>query len=111
MNNLVSIYVPSTNNVNQVVYNEQIVKRIAKLLSLRYGGASWAQINGAWFSEDLNELVIEPVTRVYAYAENLTAYDKAFIKMLASAVKTWMSQEAVAYEIFEYAPESGMLFA
>lgn len=108
--NLFAIYVPSTIDVDKPIDNDHYVRRVAKLLALRFGGASWESINGAWYSDSLNDLVIEPVTRVYAYSATNTAQDKAYVKVIAHALQTWLTQESVAYECISYSTESGLNF-
>lgn len=111
MRHLFSVLVPSTTDINQSADNTQIVKRVMKLFSLRFGGCSAQPITGAWYSKELGEIVIESVTRVYAYSDHCTDKDRRFLRVIANIIKRDMSQESVAYEIIEYAPESGLHFA
>jgi hypothetical protein len=62
----VSIYVPSTNNVNEAVDNSTQVDYVMSKLSEMFGGATSAPAMGAWVSES-GQLVKENVTIVYAF--------------------------------------------
>lgn len=110
MNHMFSIYVPSTKHADQPIDNTRYVNRVAKLLSRHFGGASWEQISGAWYSDDKNKLIIETITRVWAYSPTNNEFDRQYVESIAGAVKDWLQQESVAFEAIEYPVESGLMF-
>ena len=95
----VSIYVPSTNNVNEQVDNSAMVDYVHTTLSRFFGGATCAPAIGGWVSES-GELVKERVTIVYAFCtdEQLERYDEDIISV-CEKIKKDMAQEAVSLEV------------
>ncbi len=99
LNHKVSIYVPSTINVDKQVDNTEQVNKALSFLCDSFGGASSYQVNGAWKSET-GKIVIEPITVVFAYCseERKDRYEND-VMIFASVLKTEMSQEAVMIEL------------
>ena len=95
----VSIYVPSTENVNKEVDNTEQVKNVIRELSVLFGGATASNAVGGWVSES-GEIVIEHVTIVYSFctSEQLNRHFED-IYAIAQRIKREMSQEAVTIEI------------
>jgi len=95
----VSIYVPSTVNVNEKVDNSEQVKRTITELASMFGGATASKAVGGWVCES-GETVLEEVTIVYSFCsseqlqENFTA-----VYAIAERIKKEMSQEAVTLEV------------
>lgn len=96
----VSIYVPSTNNVNELVDNSAMVDYVHTKLSELFGGATCAPAIGGWVSES-GELVKERVTIVYAFCtdEQLERNLDEHVLPLCEKIKKDMSQEAVSLEV------------
>lgn len=96
----VSIYVPSTNNVNEQVDNSAMVDYVHTRLSSIFGGATCAPAIGGWVSES-GELVKERVTIVYAFCtdEQLERHLDTEVLSICEKIKKDMSQEAVSLEV------------
>lgn len=95
----VSVYVPSTMDVNKPVDNTEKVLEIIKKLSTIFGGATASNAFGGWVAQN-GEVVTEKVTIVYAFcssdklAENIdTVYG------ICLDLKKSMKQEAITLEI------------
>lgn len=95
----VSIYVPSTVNVNEVVDNKEQVKRVITELSQMFGGATATEAVGGWVCDN-GETVLEKVTIVYSFC-NSESLQKHFADVygICERIKKEMSQEAVTLEI------------
>lgn len=95
----VSIYVPSTNDVNVPCDNSEIVKRTIGELSDLFGGATATAAVGGWKSEN-GETVLEHVTIVYSFCKS-DCLDDNFDRVYAicTRIKEEMRQEAVTLEI------------
>lgn len=96
----VSIYVPSTNNVNESVDNSDMVRYVHERLSQLFGGATCTPAIGGWVSES-GELVRERVTIVYAFATDaqMDMYLDKEVLPICEKIKNDMSQEAVSLEV------------
>lgn len=95
----VSIYVPSTYNVNEETDNTEQVRKVIKELSLMFGGATASNAVGGWVTES-GETVIEHVTIVYSFctSEQLKQhFDNVYA--IAERIKREMQQEAVTLEV------------
>lgn len=95
----VTVYVPSTVNVNEQVDNTEYVDKVAKCLSEWFGGATSTPARGYWVS-DIDGLVKENTTVVFAYTntEGLEQHIDEVVD-LCEWLKQMMKQEAVALEI------------
>ena len=95
----VSIYVPSTVNVNESVDNTAQVKNTITELAKMFGGATASKAVGGWVCAS-GETVLEEVTIVYSFctSEQLQAHF-ADVYAIAENIKNEMSQEAVTLEI------------
>lgn len=95
----IAVYVPATDNVNQAVNNDAMVKKCAALLSDLFGGATIQPGRGAWMS-DAAGLVLEDTTIVYAYCTEEGLRDHAAdVEKFALAMRDEMHQEAVSVEV------------
>ena len=99
LNQRVAVYVPATDNVNQAVKNDAMVKKCAAMLSGFFGGATIQESRGAWMSAE-HGLVLENTTIVYAYCteEGLNEH-AADVEKFALAMRDEMHQEAVSVEV------------
>ena len=99
LNSKVSVYVPSTVNVNEQTDNTQQVKRVITELASMFGGATASKAVGGWVSAN-GETIIEDVTIVYAFCTEKQLQDN-FHKVLAicETLKTEMKQEAISLEV------------
>lgn len=94
----VTVYVPSTVNVNQAIDSSAYVELVARFLSEAFGGATAAPCAGYWVSDD-KSLVAERTTMVFAYCstEQAEKYMDDVVR-LCYRLKREMSQEAIALE-------------
>lgn len=95
----VTVYVPSTTDINVKIDNTKYVNEVASLLSDCFGGSTSTPAVGYWNSPT-EGLVKEKTTMVFAYAsdkdleENI---DKVIDYCLE--LKTKLSQDAIALEL------------
>ena len=94
----ITVYVPSTMDVDKEIDNTAYVDKVARLLSESFGGATASPCNGYWVS-DSGALVKEKTVAVYAYCttEQAEEYMDSIVEMCYS-LKQEMGQEAVALE-------------
>lgn len=95
----ISIYVPSTLEVNKVVSNKKYVEKVLIELSTLFGGATSQNASGSWYSNDLDCLVIEDITIVYSFSDNLDNEKIDTVLGLCEWLKMEMSQECISLEI------------
>lgn len=95
----VTVYVPSTVEVDKQIDNEKYVKAVAEKLSVWFGGATSTPARGYWVSTSAG-LVKEDTTIVFAYTdtENLQNCIDRLVD-LCEWLKVEMTQESVALEI------------
>ena len=94
----VTVYVPSTINVNEETDSTPYVELVARFLSEAFGGATAAPCAGYWVAAD-KSLVAERTTMVFAYCstEQAEKYMDDVVR-LCYRLKVEMSQEAIALE-------------
>ena len=95
----VSIYVPSTVNVNEVTDNSMQVKKVISELAAMFGGATASKAVGGWVCTT-GETVLEEVTIVYSFCTS-EQLNKHFgdVYQIAERIKKEMAQEAVTLEV------------
>ena len=95
----VSIYVPSTINVNESVDNSAQVMHVITELSKLFGGATASQAVGGWVCDN-GQTVVESVTIVYAFctSEQLNNNIDEVISICEN-LRDSMKQEAISLEI------------
>lgn len=95
----ISIYVPSTVDVNKPIENEGFVREILGKLSDMFGGATASAAIGGWRCAN-GSVVVEDVTIVYSFCSSELLREKASeILAICEDIKTRMRQEAVTLEI------------
>ena len=95
----VTVYIPATMNINEVVDNTVYVNRAASLLSECFGGATSTDALGYWVSPTAG-LVKENTTMVFAYAsENDLKNNLDKVIDFCEALKEEMKQDAIAMEL------------
>jgi hypothetical protein len=95
----VSIYVPSTINVNEAVDNTEIVRRTISELASMFGGATASEAVGGWVCET-GGTILEKVTIVYSFCSSAQLHEHFdAVYGIAERIKTEMSQEAVTLEV------------
>lgn len=92
----VTVYVPSTVEINKEIDNAEYVDEVASLLSSLFGGATSSQAIGYWNSPTAG-LVKEKTTIVFAFAESLEKIDLVIDK--CEELKNILKQDAIALEI------------
>ena len=95
----VTVYIPSTKNINEVINNTQYINQCASLLSECFGGATSTPALGYWMSNTVG-LVKEDTTMVFSYASDtdLQANIEKVITFCEN-LKTELKQDAIALEI------------
>ena len=95
----VTVYIPATMNINEVIDNTVYVNRAASLLSECFGGATSTDALGYWVSPTAG-LVKENTTMVFAYAaENDLKNNLDKVIDFCEALKEEMKQDAIAMEL------------
>lgn len=95
----VSIYVPSTNNVNEQTDNTEQVKQVIRELAVMFGGATASEAVGGWVCAN-GETVLEKVTIVYSFCASAQLHEHfGDIYAICERIKRDMSQEAVTLEV------------
>jgi hypothetical protein len=95
----VTVYIPSTTEINKQIDNSQYINQCATLLSDCFGGATSTPALGYWMSNTAG-LVKESTTMVFAYASD-TDLQSNIEKVITFCenLKTELSQDAIALEI------------
>jgi hypothetical protein len=99
--NSISIFIPSTINVNQPVNNKQYIAYASRYLNRFYPTANSVHYNtqGSWYSEDNNQVVIENITIMTIELETVSETDISIFIELAKYIKQAMNQEGVSIAI------------
>lgn len=97
--NQVSLFIPTTVDVDQEIDTTTYVQRTLAFLGERFGGATSSEAQGVWNSEEVG-LVAEKVYIVRSYASK-TALDEHLPQILnyVEKMKAELSQEAMAVEV------------
>lgn len=93
----IAVYVPSDVNGREVD-NSVYVHEVMKKLSQMFGGATAYKACGAWISEEKG-LIVESVTIVYSYTNNITNDDIDNVIKVCEHIKKEMKQEAISLEV------------
>jgi len=99
--NRVALYVPSTTNVNETLDSntaDQVTNRVLRFFGEMFGGATGIPARGSWVSES-GELVIEQVTIVYSFTDNLTKENLVSVHEFALRLKAELKQESISVEV------------
>ena len=95
----ITVYVPSTVDINTEIDNSVYVNRTATLLSDCFGGATSTNALGYWTSPSAG-LVKEKSTLVFAYcSENDLENNLEKVIDFCNKLKSELSQDAIALEI------------
>ena len=99
MDNKVSVYVPSTVNVNKRIDNKKQVMAIIKQMSLLFGGATSYECVGGWVA-DSGDIVTEQINIVYSFCDKQSLHSNlANVINICQQIKKEMKQEAVTLEV------------
>jgi hypothetical protein len=95
----ITVYVPSTMNINEQIDNTKQVEKTALLLSNLFGGATACPVLGYWNSPT-EGLVKEHTTMVYVYCSDKDLQEHAEkVVDYCLELKKEMKQDAIAVEI------------
>jgi len=99
--NELSIFIPSTTNVDVEVDNKFYVEESLEFLEKYYNihNLRFYRTEGSWYSEDKKEVIIENITIITLTTDNLKAIDIYIFKLLAEWIKQEMRQEGVTLAI------------
>lgn len=99
LDNKVSIYIPSTIDVDTPIDNTSYVNEVMRQMSQFFGGATALASQGAWLGND-GELVVEDITIVYSYCtKEQLEKNLSEVVNLCKKLKEEMNQEAISLEI------------
>ncbi len=100
-NNNISLFVPSTVNINQHVNNRYFINYCYNKLKSLYNNNNikYYDTKGSWWSNDKNDIVKEDITIITVDAETITENDIYNFIQLANWIKKEMSQEGVSLTI------------
>lgn len=95
----ITVYIPSTMDINKPIDNTQYVESAAVLLSNLFGGATSCETLGYWVSPKAG-LVKERTTQVFAYCSDKDLQEHADkVIDFCDDLKSKLSQDAIALEI------------
>lgn len=95
----ITVYIPSTCDINQSVNTQKYIDACAVLLSESFGGATSCEALGYWVSPSAG-LVKERSTMVFAYCSDKDLQDKIEnVIDFCEAMKEELKQDAVALEL------------
>ena len=99
--NNISLFVPSTVNVNRQVNNSNVVTYCYNKLQLLYNNNNikYYDTMGSWFSDDLQKVIIENITIITLELNTITEADIYNFIHLSNWIKKDMSQEGVSIAI------------
>jgi hypothetical protein len=95
----ITVYIPSTCDINQTADTKKYIDACAVLLSESFGGATSCEALGYWTSPTAG-LVKERSTMVFAYCSDVDLQNNIDkVIDFCETVKTELKQDAVALEI------------
>lgn len=95
----ITVYIPSTCDINQQANTQKYIDNCAVLLSESFGGATSCEALGYWISNSAG-LVKEKSTMVFAYCSDTDLQDKIEnIIDFCENMKNDLKQDAIALEI------------
>lgn len=100
--NEISIFIPSTVSVNTKTDNKLQVNKSVNYLKRFYSitdNLKYYNTKGSYYSEDLDEIIIEDITIITLKLKTLTESDIQIFTDLAEIVKKDMAQEGVSISI------------
>lgn len=99
--NTISIFVPSTININDKIDNKGYVEMVITTLLKRYdlNNLSFYDTEGSWYDEINNDVVIEKITIVTLDINCISIADIQYFINIAESIKNSMNQQAVSISI------------
>jgi len=100
-NNNISLFVPSTINIDKHVNNTYYVNYCYNKIKSLYGNNNikYYDTKGSWFSEDLQKVITEDITIITLELNIITEADIYNFIQLANWIKKEMQQEGVSIAI------------
>lgn len=100
-NNTLSVFVPSTMEIDTVTDNRKIIEYSINYLKKYYNNANiiYYATNGSWYSDDRQSTIIEDITTISIDMVTVTEKDINIFKQLALYIKETMQQEGVSISI------------
>ena len=100
-NNNISVFIPSTININNNIDNSYYVNYAYNYIKNLYNDKNikYYDTKGSWYSEDLNQIIIENITIITLETNELTEKDIEIFIQLANWIKKEMQQEGVSIAI------------
>ena len=100
--NQISVFIPSTLDVNTKTDNQVYIKKSVNYLKRFYditNNLKYYKTSGSWYSDDLQKVVVEDITIITLSLNELTETDINIFIELAQIIKKEMSQEGVSIAI------------
>lgn len=100
-NNNISLFIPSTIDVNKYINNDYYVNYCYNKIKNLYGNNNikYYDAKGSWYSEDLQKVIIEDITIITLKLNTITEADIYNFIQLANWIKQEMRQEGVSIAI------------
>jgi hypothetical protein len=99
--NTISIFIPSTINISQRINNKQYVQYAVNHIQrfYPYRKVIFYDTKGSWYSDSLNQVIIEDITIITLRLKELNELDINIFVDLATNIKYMMQQEGVSIAI------------
>ena len=101
-NNEISIFIPSTMDINNKIDNKYYIKKSVNYLEKYYNitnNLKYYKTSGSWYSDSLNKVIIEDITIITLQLIKLNETDINIFVSLANMIKKEMNQEGVSIAI------------
>lgn len=99
--NEISIFIPSTINVNMEIDNSEYLRKIINKITNRYSlnELTFYNTTGSWLDETSSEIIIEKITIVTLKTKEINDIDIIFFIKLAEFLKEEMIQQGISLRI------------
>lgn len=99
--NTISLFVPSTIDVNKKTDNSIMIQYIVEQLKNHYNTDNiiFYDTQGSWYSDNLDQVIIEDITIISVDMVTVTEKDINLFIQLANYIKKEMQQEGVSISI------------
>jgi len=99
--NNISLFIPSTIDINKYINNKYHVNYCYNKIKSLYNDKNikYYDTKGSWYSEDLNQIIIEDITIITLELNTITEADIINFINLAAWIKQEMQQEGVSIAI------------
>ena len=98
-NNIISIFIPSTININQKIDNSEFVQYSENYLMRFFGNTYTYNSQGSWYSDELKKVIVENIAIIQVTLNEVTEQDINIFINLAKHIKQEMRQEGVSITI------------